>query len=277
MKLVSDSFVPVALNADRLSDTDAGKFFHALIEKQKWPQGLWVVTPEGKVLGFHYHKAKSGETYAQGQQRWVEDTIAMIRAALQDAGPLTARDVTVRPDPYAGRGKGVGDDGSVRLAVSVVSSGVPPVVDSVHLTAEQWAAFSPKEATAGRQWALPEETARRFAPALSPMTDPILSPTPADATTARMAAKVFRVDNGVAVIRYLGQWETLHHRDGDPKYPIRTSATGEGVGVYDVKQGKMIALVWVLNGSYRNSPPGAKGQTTAAVIEWSAGSAKSEK
>jgi hypothetical protein len=243
----------------------------------QWPQGLWAVTPEGKVLGFDYHKPKLGESFAQGQKRWVDDTIQMIRGAIKDSGPLDVREVKVRPDPFADRGRGVGGDGGVRLAVSVIAlqNGQqygPPVVDSIHLKAEQWSAFSPPEGgvMVGRQWALPEETARRFTPALSPMTDPIFSPTPGDVKMTKMAAKVVRVEGGVAVIRYLGKWETAHNRDGDPKYPIRTIAGGEGVGVYDVAKGKMKSLVWVLNGSYLNSPPDNKPRPTAAVIEWSA-------
>lgn len=244
----------------------------------QWPQGLWAVTPEGKVLGFHYHKPKPGDSYAQGQKRWVDDTIQMVRDAIKEAGPLNAREIKARPDPFADRGRGVGSDGGVRFAVSVIAlqngrQDGPPVVDSIHLNAEQWAAFSPPEGgvMVGREWAIPEETARKFTPALSPMTDPIFSPTPADAKTAKLAAKIVRVEGGVAVIRYAGQWNTAHNRDGDPKYPIRTEATGEAVGVFDVEKKKLTALVWVLNGYYRNSPPGDRPRPTAAVIEWSTG------
>jgi hypothetical protein len=244
---------------------------------KRWPQGLWAVTPEGKVLSFHYHKPKPGESYAEGQRRWIDDTTQMVRTALKEAGPLGVREVKVRPNPFADRGRGISGDGGVRFAVSVIAlqngrQDGPPVVDSIHLSKEQWAAFTPPkgDAKAGNQWALPEETSRKFTPALSPLTDPIMSPTPDDAKTARIAAKVVRVEGGIAVIRYLGQWETLHNRDGDPKYPIRTSTTGEGVGVFDIKSGKMTSLVWVLNGAYNNDPKG-KSKPTAAVIEWSAG------
>ena len=265
--------MPVALNADRFPETEEGKFFKALMDR--WPQGLWAVTPDGKVLAFDYHKAKPGESYAQGQRRWVDDTISMIRSAMKEAGPLNSREVKVRPDPFANRGRGVSGDGSVRLAVSVIALQAgrqdgPPVVDSIHLSVKQWAAFAPPESEpkVGQQWALPDEVAARFTPALSPMTDFIFSPTPADAKTAKMVAKVARVEGGVAVIRYLGKWETQHNRDGDPKYPIRTGSGGEGVGVFDTSKGKMTSLVWVLNGDYFNSPP-SKPKPTAAVIEWS--------
>ena len=88
--------MPVALNADRLPDTDDGRFFRVLL--QRWPQGLWVVTPDGKTIGFHYHKAKAGESYSEGQKRWVNDTIAMLRDAEKEAGPLPPREVKTKPE-----------------------------------------------------------------------------------------------------------------------------------------------------------------------------------
>ncbi len=274
VKLVSENFVPVALNADRLPDTDDGKFFRALLKQ--WPQGLWVVNPEGKVLGFHYHKPKSGESYADGQKRWLRETLDMLRDAEKDAGPLTAREVKSKPDPLTNRGRGLGPDGEARLALSVIGlqngrQEGAPVVDSIRLAKDQWAAFAlPEGAKAGKEWEVPESVAKRFVPALSPMTDPIFCPTCDDATTAKLTAKVERIADGIAIIRYAGKWESSHNRDGDLKLPIRTSAVGGGVGVFDTKTGKMTAMVWVLKGTYRNSPP-AKPRETAAVIEWSDG------
>jgi hypothetical protein len=101
------------------------------------------------------------------------------------------------------------------------------------------------------------------------MTDPIFSPKPADAKTATATATVARTGADRIVLRYAGRWETSHDRDGDPKFPIRTSATGEGVGVFDSRSGKMTTLVWLVTGSYRNSPPDDRPRTTTAVIEWS--------
>jgi hypothetical protein len=244
---------------------------------QQWPQGLWVVTPDGKVLAFHYHKPKAGESYADGQKRWLNDTIEMLRNAVKEAGTLPLRELKTRPDPLADRGHGTGTDGGNRLAVTVVPlrngrQDGAPVVDSVRLTGEQWTAFLPPagKVTAGQDWTVPEATARLFTPALSPMTDPIFSPTPRDVTLAKISAKVERVTGTVAVIRYSAQWETAHNRDGDPKFPIRTTANGDGVGVFDTQTGKMTAMMWILGGSYRNGPSTEKPQPTAAIVEWTA-------
>ncbi len=272
VKLVSECFVPVALNADRLPDTDDGKFFRALLKQ--WPQGLWVVTPGGKALGFHYHRAKPGESYADGQNRWVTDTVGMLRNAIKEAGPLAPREMKPRPEVLSGRGRAFGKDGEIRPAVSVVGyqngrRNGPPVVDSLHFDEDRLAEFAPpKDAKAGTNWTVPDMTASLFAPALSPMTDPIFSPTPADVKSANVTAKVERVADGTIVVRYAGRWESTHNRDGDPKYPIRATATGEGVGVFDNRTGTMTEMVWVLTGTYRNGPATEKPRTTAAVIEW---------
>lgn len=245
---------------------------------RQWPQGLWVVTPEGKVLGFHYHKPKPGETYAEGQKRWVRDSAQMVRDAIAEAGPLPPRDVKARPDPFADRGKGVNPDGGVRLAASVIPTrngrqDGPPVVDSVHLNADQWAGFRPPpgEVKVGQTWTVPADAARRFAPAFSPLTDSIFSPKPEDVTAAAVAATVERVTDGTAVVRFAGSWATFHNRDGDPKYPIRTTSTGEGVGVYDTATGKPTAIAWLLAGTYQNGPPTTTAQRTVAVVEWAEG------
>ncbi|MDB5310428.1 MAG: hypothetical protein JWO38_4630 [Gemmataceae bacterium] len=245
---------------------------------RQWPQGLWVVTPEGKVLGFHYHKPKPGEPYAEGQTRWVRETVQMTRDAITAAGPLAPRDLKTTPNPFPDRGKGTNSDGGARLAVGVIRvingrQDGPPVVDSVFLTRERWDGFRPRagEVKAGQEWAVPEDAAARFAPAFSPMTDSIFSPKPDDVTAAKVTARVARVGDGYAVIRYEGSWETFHNRDGDPKYPIRTAATGEGVGVYDTRTGKLTAAAWLIPGTFRNSPPGDKPQRTVAVVEWVAG------
>jgi hypothetical protein len=273
VKLVAETFVPVALNADRLPKSDDGDFFRTL--KKQWPQGLWAVTPDGKVLGFHYHRPKPGESYAEGQKRWVRETVEMARTAAKEAGPVTPWNGKGRPDPLADRGRGFDAEEGIRLALTVTSqrngrTDGSPVWDSILLDAEKWKAFGPPAGTAtvGQTWAAPEAIARTFTPALSPMTDPIFSPTPSDAKTAKITAKVSRIGTDGVVVRYTGEWATAHNRDGDPKFPIRTAATGEGVGVFDGQTGKIAALVWLVKGNYRNSPPDDQPRSTAAVIEW---------
>jgi hypothetical protein len=236
---------------------------------RQWPQGLWVVTPEGKVLAFHYHKNTPGLTYSQNARKWVDDTRAMLEKAAQAAGMLTPRSVRAA-NPFPDRGVGHTKDGGARLAVSVIGlhngrQEGAPAVDSVLLTKDEWAAFAPPEGKS--EWTLPVKICQKFAPALSPLTDSIFTPRPADASKAEITARVARQADGLVVIRYSGAWRSRHLRDGNERLPITADATGRGVGVYDPAGKAMRSLVWVLKGNYRNGA-NAAAVPTASVVEW---------
>lgn len=266
MKAVATHFVPVALNTDRLSaDTDAGKFFRGLMKE--WPQGLWVVTPEGKTLAFHYHQPDPKKNYDQNQKKWLDDTRALLANGLKEAGDLKPRAARVG-NPFPDRGYGPTSDGGARLAVSVIGlrnarQDGPPAVDSVGLTKAEWTAFAPPEKQT--EWTVPEAAARKFAVALAPLTDSIFVPQAKDVTDAKLTAKVVRTDAGQTVIHFAGEWKAKHFRDGDPKFPIAATGTGEGVGVYDPAKKEMVNLLFVLKGKYTN---GTATVPTASVVEW---------
>lgn len=234
---------------------------------ERWPQGLWVVTPSGETLAFHYHKTKPGDNYARNQQRWADDTVAMLKEAVAKLGDRPPRRVPAT-DPFPDRGVGLTSDGGARLAVSVIGmrnghQEGPPAVDSVRLSATEWAAFAPPPGQS--EWAVPTAVGKRFAPALSPLTDSLFVPRPADVTAATISARVIREGEGVWVVRYRGSWESKHDRDNNPKFPIRATATGDGVGVYDPAAKRVQSMIWVLTGTYRN---GNQATPTASVIEW---------
>jgi hypothetical protein len=242
---------------------------------KQWPQGLWVVTPEGKVLAHHYHRNTPGLSYRDNAGKWVDDTVAMLEKAVRAAGKLPPRAVRAA-NPFPDRGVGLTQDGGARLAVSVIGQlrgkqEGAPAVDSVLLTKDEWAAFAPPDGKA--EWTLPEAVGQKFAPALSHLTDSILAPRPADVTTVEVAATVVRRADGLVVVRYTGAWRSRHLRDGNEKFPITAEATGRGVGVYDPDAKAMRSLVWVLNGKYRNGAT-ATPVSTAAVVEWVADESK---
>lgn len=262
------NFVPVALNTDRLPDTEDGQFFRTLMKR--WPQGLWVVKPDGQVLAFDYHKNTPGLNYQENAQKWLDGTIAMLEKAVAAAGPLEPRTVRAA-NPFPDRGVGPTKDDGARLAVTVTArlrngkQEGAPAVDSVLLTKEEWAAFAPP---AGQtEWTVPAAVGQKFAPALSPLTDSIFVPRPSEVDRAEVAAKVIREADGVVVIRYTGAWQARHLRDGDARFPIDAAAAGEGIGVYDPATKSMTSLIWVLKGTYRKGPK-AGVQPTATVVEW---------
>ncbi len=269
MRLVVANFVPVALNTDRLPDTETGRFFRTLMKR--WPQGLWVVTPEGKTLGFHYHQPTGTDNFKQNQQRWVDGTREMLETSVKAVGPLPRRDVK-GVNPFPDRGVGFTKTGQVRLALSVIAtrSGKqegPPVIDSFLLTPEDWAAFAPPATQT--EWTLAEATVKKFAPMLSPLTDSIFVPRADDVTKATVTAKVIRQVNGLDVIRYTGTWQSRHLRDGNAKFPIDASANGEAIGVYDPLTKNMQSLTWVLRGTYHKAAD-APMTPTAIIVEWAA-------
>ncbi len=266
VKAVATNFVPVALNTDRLSpDTDAGTFFRGLMTE--WPQGLWVVTPDGKKLAFTYHQPDPKLDYDQNQKKWVDDTRAMLDKAVTAAGDLKPRAARVG-NPFPDRGFGPTADGGARLAVSVIAlrnsrQDGPSAADSVALTKEEWAAFAPPPNET--EWVVPEAVARKFSVALSAMTDSIFVPQAKDVTEAKLTAKALRTEDGRTVIQFTGEWAAKHFRDGDPKFPISATTAGDGVGVYDPDKKEMVNLLFVLRGKYTN---GRATVPTAAVVEW---------
>src|SRR6185437_16916685 len=118
-----------------------------------------------------------------------------------------------------------------------------------------------------QEWEISADAASRFAPALSPLTDSIFSPKPEDVTVGKITARVERMTNSIAVIRLAGTWASAHDRDKNPKFPIRCMAVGDGVGVFDLRTGKLTSVIWLLSGTFQNVT--AKPQSTASVIEWS--------
>ena len=111
--------------------------------------------------------------------------------------------------------------------------------------------------------------AKRFSPVLSPMTDSIYTPQPKDVQTATLKATIDKVEGNVARVRLTGSWEATHYREEDPKLPVRTAATAEGVMFLDAGGKSVRALLLVFKGTYRNIPPYDKTtQPTAGVVEW---------
>jgi hypothetical protein len=115
---------------------------------------------------------------------------------------------------------------------------------------------------------VPAAAGRKFAPALSPITDSIFVPLPKDMTKAAITGTLVRESGGLWVIRYSGTWQSHHLRDGNDKYPISSEQTGEGVGVYDPVSKSMRSLLWVLKGTYHNGANDHRGTPIAAVVEW---------
>ena len=245
------------------------------MQKQSWPQGLWIVAPDGAVLAFHYFRSQSGESTAASKFRWVAETRDAIQTGLKAFGPVPPRDLRRLAgwNPLPERGVGLRADGGVRLAACATAfrngqRDGDPAVDSILLSAQEWAALRPEKLTVGASWTIPPAVAAKFVPALSPHTDLIYVPQAKDARKAELVATVDEVSGNVGKIRFTGRFETLHNRDGQEKFPVRTSASVEGVAFFAGTKNTLNSLLLVFDGQYRHVPPWDKPQPTGGVVEW---------
>jgi hypothetical protein len=272
--------VPVALNLYKIREDKgkAGDFFRAVQKQKSNYQGLWVVSPDGTVLSAHQEMTSMSDP----RGKWAKAALADLEAGLKAFGPVTPRRVD-KVEPLPHRGVGTRPDGRVTLAVTdrwvfvKDLSRDPPrdalgatVLDSVTLTAEEWRGLAPPDATPGREWAVPEATARRFFPVLSP-TDTVFRD-PEEVTAVRFAGRVEKVEGGVAYLAYEGRIAATHRGTKDEgKAGKECSSSAEllgGVGSLDVKSGRLLSLTLVFDGRFRNYPPYDAPARFGAVVEW---------
>jgi len=279
--------VPAAVNLYKVRKaTDGSRELFLSVQRQEDQyQGIWIVSPEGKVLaGRHDYK-----DFEHGSVELLET----IDAGLKAFGPVRER--SAKPaNLLKFRGAGVQDDGSVSLALygrqmlgggrNTIPAGVEPtsawlwdgalrpdgpiMLDSVQLSAQEWAAFAPRKVEAGAAWSLPEAVARKLTRLLSTSSDQSCMPNPEDAKVAELKATVESVEGGIALLRFTGRWEMMHLIEGDAKRPTYGAAVAEGAALYDVERKSMRSLLLVFSGTIRSDRPDAPLNRTGAVAEW---------
>ena len=142
IRFISRNSVPVALNLYeiRKAEGPGGDFFRA-VQKQRPAQyqGLYLVSPDGKVLASH-QDFKSHKT-------WAKEVLADLEPGLEAFGAVKPREAE-RADPLPHRGVGVMPDGGVCLGVYLrfAIKGIPlrelpnPTIDSLVLAEDEWTA-----------------------------------------------------------------------------------------------------------------------------------------
>jgi hypothetical protein len=300
IRRVTTSFVPVAANLYkvRAASDSGGELFRSVQRQKDQYQGVWIVTPDGKVLAaiHDYQAVKDQErlklSSGEVKKRMSQELLAVIDQALAAFGPVPARDVRA-DDPLPCRGRGVQPDGSVTLAIYLrqmmgggretappntpagrlwVWDGAlrpdgPPVIDSLVLDAQDWATFAPPNPELGSTWTVRDAVARQFCRVLVPSSDQAWMPRPADSKQARLAATVESVKDGLAQIRLSGVWEAVHLTEGDPARPVRGTATAEGIVVYDLKGQAIQSVLLVFSGAHGHANEDAA-SACGAVVEW---------
>jgi hypothetical protein len=278
--------VPVALNLYKVrQDKGAAGDFWRSVQKQKPNyQGLWLVSPEGKVLAAHQDMT----SMSNPRGKWAKKALADLEAGLEAFGPVTPRRVgKVQSLPY--RGVGTQPDGRVTLSVTdrwvfvKDLSHDPPrdalgatVLDSISLTADEWKGLAPPDAQPGGKWEVPEATARKFFPLLS--TSDTVFRDAKEVTSVRLAGRVEKVEDGTAYLAYEGEIAATHRGTKDEgKEGKQCSSAAKllgGVGVYGVKSGRLQGLTLVFDGRFRNYAPYDSPARFGAVVEWSQEPAK---
>jgi hypothetical protein len=268
IRFLSRNCVPVALNLYEIRKAKgAGGDFFRNVQKQRPAQyqGLYLVSPDGKVLASHQN-FKSDKT-------WPREVLADLEPGLKAFGEVKPREVQ-RADPLPQRGAGVLKDGGVCLGVflrypikNIPLRELPnPTIDSIVLTADDWKTLAPAKAEAKHEWTVPEAVGRKFGRLLGP-GDENSMPRPNEVKSARITGTVKSVENGVAYLTYEGQMAGSHNTQSN-----RGLCHGEGkltgVGRFDVKTGRMLSLTLVLDGVFRNVVPYDQPMKYSGVAEW---------
>lgn len=278
--------MPVALNLYKIRQDkgEAGDFFRSAQKQKPNYQGLWLVSPEGKVLAAH----QDMDSMADPRGKWARTALDDLEAGLKAFGPVTPRRVE-KFQSLPHRGVGTQPDGRVTLAVTDrwvfvkdLSRDAPrdalgaTVLDSITLTTEEWKGLAPADAKADSEWAVPEATARKFFPLLS--TGDTTFRDAKEVTSVRLTGRVEKVEGGVAYLAYEGKIAATHRgtkNEGREGQQCSSSAKLlGGVGVYDVKSGKLLSLTLVFDGRFRNYAPYDTPARFGAIVEWAQGPGK---
>jgi hypothetical protein len=268
IRFLSTNTVPVALNLYeiRKQKDAAGDFFRG-VQKQRPAQyqGLYLVTPDGKVLASHQN-FKSDKT-------WPQEVLDDLEPGLKAFGEVKPRQVR-RTDPLPLRGRGVQSDGGATAAIYLRYSikGIPlrelpnPTIDSLPLAAKDLAELAPPKPEAGTGWEIPEALARRFSRVLGPGDEDSM-PRPHEVTAMKLTGKVRAVEDGVAHLVYEGTLRGSHLNQAKKHTHGEVRLTG--AGRYDVRGGQMLSFVWVFDGVYKGPSPYDQGAPYSGVVEWS--------
>jgi hypothetical protein len=269
---VSRSFVPVALNLYKIRKAkgNAGDFFRK-VQKQRPAQyqGIYIVSPAGKVLANQANQPGKGKS-------WTQDLIDTIDLGIKAHGTVEPRTVKA-VDPLPHRGVGAGDGGQVTLALytrylllGLDRRGFGTVaIDSVVLSGEDWKTLAPPSGES-KEWTVPPRVARQLHRVLSPTSDQNSMARADEVSTVRLTGKVRSVEDGIAYLDYQGEIAGEHVYAFDPHKgkKIRARMTLTGVGTYDVKAKRLRSLTLVGEGTFRMFAPYDTEQKYGAVVEW---------
>jgi hypothetical protein len=279
--LISTNFVPVAMDRHKMDHDqgEVGAFYHSAYTQAPQYQGLWLISPDGRVL------CKTGR--GAGSDNWPKVVLADLQAGLTKFGPVAPRRVQQRNlHPY--KGLGIRPGGSVVLAVTTKAVMIGDLrteltadkttwqyIDGVALSSAEWSSVAPPNAQAGCQWTLPEDLGRRFCRML---TTDMATFQVQDVSEVRLSGRVASVQDGIAYLSYDGRLIGVRRTKGSDVEQYCAMTLAGGVGAYDVRSRQMLSLTWVWDGRIQSrdlrKSPNPDWNRYGAVVEWRLGNLK---
>lgn len=269
---LSENYVPVALNLYLIREAKgtAGDFFRKFHKQRpKQYQGLYVVTAEGKVL------ANRAEQPAKGS--WAADTLKLLDEGLDAFGAVTPRKPKATT-PNAEHGLGLRDDGSIVLATYVrpMTLGLdkrglgPLVIDRITLTKDEVKSLTLANGVQDATWRVPAETATALCRLTSPLSDTNWLAKRDEVSKAFLRGKIDRKSGGTSYLSFTGTVASAHVFQLDPHKgkQVKAEVTLRGAGTMESRSGKLLSLVLVGEGRFRNYPPYDQESKYGAVVEW---------
>jgi hypothetical protein len=244
------------------TDPNTKDWFRSIGRQKDQYQGIWIVSPEDKVL--------AGDDYGYKD---APKLLASVDAALKAFGPVEPRKAQ-RQEPFPFRGVGVHPDGSVDLALyrcflHLGKPDGPHLRDTLPLKKDEWAALTPPKLVVGAEWVILENVAQKMVRPFCLNTLGGDMPGPEDAKVARLTAKVEALEDGRARIRLTGRFEALKLFK-EKNLSFRGTATAAGIAEFDVKEMTISSILLVFQGAYQQGaePETQKGRPFGAVAEW---------
>jgi hypothetical protein len=265
--------VPVALNLYKIRGRKgpAGDFFRA-VQKQRpgQYQGIYVVSPAGKVLASRGSEPDKSKTWAQDLLEAMEDGLA----AFGEVSRRKPAPVELLPD----RGLGRRPDGSVVLAVytRTMLLGLDrrgfgeATLDSVALSDLDRQRLEFPNLQAGDDFEVGPAVVRKLHRLLSPFSDASTLPRGDEVDRATLAAKVRRIRGGIVDLTFTGRLAGHHVGEFSPNKgkKLFSEMRLTGVGTCEAKTGKLLSLTLVGEGSYRPFNTTDKPMRYGGVVEW---------
>lgn len=269
--LIGRSFVAAAVNLYEVREKThpANAFFAKLAEQKQQYQGIWIATPEGKLLGSYFESENK-------QFDWTLRLIETLQNSLRAFGPVTQ--VDARPvDLHPNRGIGVEADGSATLSGTsrrLLLNGkllTAPQLDRFKLTEKQFAGLRPAEVKVGAVFEASADAVKRLSPLMTNGSGMGQYPEPKDVTNAKLIGTVTEISDGIATITYAGEMAATH-KDLFSKTECFGHGTTRfvGYGTVDARTGRMLSLLLLLDTAYRGFPPYDEPQQIVGLAEWKA-------